>query len=380
MMGSIVGEWCRSFSAWPLVVAAVGTVGIAGCSGSKSPAAPSALPPAAAIARLLYPLTVEAESLDGAPVEVAYSEPTVDTNGTPVNAVCQPKPGAMFAVGTTSVTCVRPESVGSRCSFSVVLDEPAPPPPPPPTGPMLGVTRIMAFGDSITKGTLSAAFSGSHGLTAYPTQLQAMLRLKYPGQEIEIINEGKAGENTRSGVLRIQSRLDQHDPELVLLLEGINNLRPQPEGAAITIFPDEAGDDLKRMSRAVLDSGADLILSTILPVTQAQEDKRPGKQQSINQLNTEIRRLAASLDVPLVDMFTPFKQDQSLLGSDGRHPTIEGYGVMAEVWRRIIVRLFDIPIEDLPDTQQAAGEKDVQHYAEDSDATATLPTILPWRR
>ena len=85
-----------------------------------------------------------------------------------------------------------------------IVEQPAPqptpqPPAPPPPAPVLGVTRILAFGDSMTAGTTSPAAVIS-ALTAglsqsYPAKLQDLVTARYTGQTVTVLNAGKPSES-----------------------------------------------------------------------------------------------------------------------------------------------------------------------------------------
>jgi len=76
---------------------------------------------------------------------------------------------------------------------------------------------ILAFGDSLTAGV------GTNKEKSYPAQLSRMSRL-------EVINAGVSGETTRQGVTRFKTLVDDLYPDLIILLEGGNDiLRNYPE-------------------------------------------------------------------------------------------------------------------------------------------------------
>jgi len=77
--------------------------------------------------------------------------------------------------------------------------------------PLSGDSTILAFGDSLTYGV------GAKDGTAYPEALSDLTGLK-------VINAGKSGETTSQGVLRFQGALEEYSPELVVLLEGGNDI------------------------------------------------------------------------------------------------------------------------------------------------------------
>ncbi len=70
---------------------------------------------------------------------------------------------------------------------------------------------ILAFGDSLTFGV------GAKANNDYPSVLSQLTGLT-------VINAGISGETTFQGVKRFEGLLVQHNPELVILLEGGNDI------------------------------------------------------------------------------------------------------------------------------------------------------------
>ncbi|VAW47203.1 hypothetical protein MNBD_GAMMA03-1524 [hydrothermal vent metagenome] len=70
---------------------------------------------------------------------------------------------------------------------------------------------IVAFGDSLTVGY------GVSEDKSYPAILQKL-------SGYQVVNEGVSGEVTREGVLRFSAVLERHQPQLVVLFEGGNDL------------------------------------------------------------------------------------------------------------------------------------------------------------
>jgi lysophospholipase L1-like esterase len=70
---------------------------------------------------------------------------------------------------------------------------------------------ILAFGDSLTAG------NGVKSEQAYPQVLADLTGL-------QIVNGGLSGETTAQGLERLPKLLDQHNPRLVILLEGGNDI------------------------------------------------------------------------------------------------------------------------------------------------------------
>lgn len=70
---------------------------------------------------------------------------------------------------------------------------------------------ILAFGDSLTQGV------GTKQETSYPSVLAELT-------DMTVINAGISGETTYDGLDRFSDTLDEHDPDLVILLEGGNDI------------------------------------------------------------------------------------------------------------------------------------------------------------
>jgi acyl-CoA thioesterase-1 len=70
---------------------------------------------------------------------------------------------------------------------------------------------ILAFGDSLTAGY------GTTPEYSYPSVLDRSISQK-------VINAGVSGETTTQGLARFQGVLDQYQPDLVLLMEGGNDI------------------------------------------------------------------------------------------------------------------------------------------------------------
>ena len=70
---------------------------------------------------------------------------------------------------------------------------------------------ILAFGDSLTYGT------GTANDTSYPSILSEL-------SSREVINAGVPGEISRNGLIRLPSLLDEHQPELLILIHGGNDI------------------------------------------------------------------------------------------------------------------------------------------------------------
>src|SRR3954454_8759538 len=86
---------------------------------------------------------------------------------------------------------------------------PTPPPPPPPIPAKLSISRILAFGDSMTEGTVTPTlkvFTLDAGKReSYPFKLQTLLTTRYSDQTLSVFNGGIAGKHTWEDRSRLAS-------------------------------------------------------------------------------------------------------------------------------------------------------------------------------
>jgi lysophospholipase L1-like esterase len=309
---------------WRRCAPVVLVLAAAAACGDSPPTAPA--PPALALA---CPARVDERTADGAGATVRF-DVTAQGGRTPAAVVCTPASGAIFPIGETRVSCTVSDaaSQNASCAFTVAVAR----------IPTISRTRFLAFGDSITEGVTSPAPTILRRLDfpdAYPGQLQAMLAERYAAQTIEVLNRGIGGERLDEGRERLPGVLAADRPDVLLLLEGVNNIRNVPTR--------ELAGDLDEMVRDARRRNIDVLLATLLPVSDAREAGRPGTQRAIRDLNEEIAGIANKNGIGApVDLHTLFLQNPSLLGMDGLHPTPVGYTRMAEVFFAAIQERFEV--------------------------------------
>jgi lysophospholipase L1-like esterase len=99
---------------------------------------------------------------------------------------------------------------------------------------------ILAFGDSLTVGV------GTTGKNSYPSVLAALT-------ERTVINAGVSGETTDKGALRLPEELDDAEPDLVIIIEGGNDLLQNRDHSAIKT-------NLKSMIETAQSRGVQVVL------------------------------------------------------------------------------------------------------------------------
>lgn len=84
-----------------------------------------------------------------------------------------------------------------------------------------GVYRILCLGGSTT---FSVGVVGEYD-KAWPPQLQAMLSERHPGKTFEVVNAGVPGWHSADSLLNFHLRLQQLQPDLVIVYHGINDIQ-----------------------------------------------------------------------------------------------------------------------------------------------------------
>jgi lysophospholipase L1-like esterase len=226
---------------------------------------------------------------------------------------------------------------------------PTPTPPTPPTGnpdppagpttppavPRVAKLRYLAFGDSLTEGVVSAPYTQTLVTTphAYPARLAEVLRGRYRDQpEIAVFNEGKAGEFSTDGKTRLPDAIKAHAPEVLLLLEGANDINFLGR-RGITRVVIALEDMIKDASRRGL-----VVFVGTLP-RQREGGRNAGGAEFVEELNVQIRKTALEEGATVVDVYNQL--DLSLVGEDGLHLTEAGYVRLAEIFAAAIRQAFE---------------------------------------
>jgi lysophospholipase L1-like esterase len=299
-------------------------------------------------------------SPDNNAVPITFQVP-VASGSQPVPATCTPPSGSLFAIGTTAVGCSATVEGGPvSCSFNVTVSPP----------PQLEKTRTLAFGDSITFGSDGICPFGASGLDStplellrssigslaqvanpYPLVLQGMLRERYTAQAPTVSNAGVSGEYvTESETRRRFTRLlNEQNPEIVLLQEGINDLHvldfygiPHAQGFSMV------RDALRAMSLEARGRGMQVFLGTLLPQRpngcRAFAIPPRGETDLIAPTNDLIRSMAAAEGIDLIDLYAVFDGHlNDYLAQDGLHPSDAGYAAIARAFFDAIKQKFEKP-------------------------------------
>lgn len=157
---------------------------------------------------------------------------------------------------------------------------------------------ILAFGDSLTVGY------GVDKQDSYPSILQALSGFK-------VINAGVSGETTTQGLKRLPETLEAHQPKLVILLEGGNDVLRNQKTTVIKA-------NLESMIAMIHQSGAEVIL------IGAPEKKLFGSSLDL------YSELSDTYQVPLEDDIVASLMRRASMKSDYVHFNEKGYRALAE--------------------------------------------------
>ncbi len=298
----------------------------AACSSPEGPTPPPVGP------TITCPADISAVSNDGSSVPVTYTVPTAVGGSTPVNVVCAPPSGSSFQPGSTAVTCTATDASSrtATCGFSVKVSVPA----------RLKLTKFMAFGDSLTEGKQSSVgplFKLANFPGSYPDVLYSLLVARYTAQAPTMSRQGLGGETTSAGVVRLQGLLTTQRPEVLLLMEGANDLSG---GDSTMIAP--ASRNMDQMVVNAKGAGATVFLATLPP--QRPGGVRAGGAGLVGTYNSQMKSIAALRAATLVDTNAALSADvASYVGPDGLHLTTAGYQKMADTFLSAIQATLEIP-------------------------------------
>lgn len=269
-------------------------------------------------------------------VTSAYSTPMASGGDPPVAVTCAPASGSAFPLGPTTVTCTATDAVNqtARCTFvvTVVLTQ------------QLSVTNVLAFGDSLTAGAVSVGGQlVVDPSVAYPTDLQMLLGGQYTAQRIAVVGDGVVGETAAQGAARLPGELAAHRPDVVLLLEGVNDLHgPLPDGG----IP-EALSGVSAMIQETRSAGIQILVGTLPPATPGALP--PNTAALIAPFNAQLIPLAQASGATVVDLYSALLTDvPDWIGPDGLHLTAAGYQEMAQVFFSAIRTNFDGRVAAIP--------------------------------
>jgi len=186
----------------------------------------------------------------------------------------------------------------------------------------------------MTEGTTSTPvttmmFRLDPGLSrSYPFKLQTLATARYNGQTIEILNAGRAGNQAVNDVGRFSNVIGDAKPQLVLLLEGANDLNGLAPGESINARVSTTVSALEEMVKDAGFRGIPVMLGTLPP--QRPGGPKAAPADSLDRFNAALKVMAPNKGAQLVDVNALLPLSD--IGQDGLHPTEAGYQRVAEIW------------------------------------------------
>lgn len=312
------------------------------CSSPTAPTPPPPPPPPVAEAPSLSCRSdVSIGTVNAAGVDVHFDAPSATNGQAPVLVTCNPGSGAVFPIGSTTVTCTASDSLNrtASCTFGVTISK----------TPQLSRVRFLAFGDSITEGEVTVPIGGAGGGTvssrqvvvpsaAYPTVLAKLLQARYTAQAESIIvaNYGRGGEKAANARTRFIDALNAVRPDAVLLMEGTNDIARGEDGAA-----SGAASEVRNMAAEARLRGMRVFIATVAP-------GRPGGSKTIEPIllfdyANRMQAVASGEGAVLVDVYRALLPSVfTYIGGDGLHPNEAGYARIAEEFFNAIQATLEI--------------------------------------
>ena len=202
--------------------------------------------------------------------------------------------------------------------------------------------RIVALGDSITKGTCS----GVPEEYTFRCLLQSELP-RATGHDVEVINAGVDGDITTTAIHRLERDVLKHNPNYATIMFGVNDAgyyRPATDSMADTprVMAEDFRSNLETIVQAIQEIGAKSVLVTPVPMnpSYAGRDFPAYVENGLNYLVDKyadiIRELSKLIDLPLIDVHQVFSADPDTekFVPDGIHPNKDGHRLIADIFLR----------------------------------------------
>ncbi len=303
----------------------------AACGGS-----PVAPPPEAP--SILCPPDVAVRGGPGGAAEVSYPPPTATGGIPPLTVTCVPASGLGFGSGTTPVACGVTDARGRQatCAFFVTV-----------TPRVLGATRFIAFGDSITEGENGRPAPSLRSFidlpNIYPLKLEELLNTEFPGQGIVVLNRGAGGAFVEQSVEQLPRVLETDRGDALLLLDGYNNLLSEctPDRSTSAACARKIADVVSGLRECVRiakrpTAGIRYVLVSTLtppgPYTGGPRDRRIAGD-AITRTNASLAEMVRAEGVILVDAYARFSgHEGEYVDQDGLHLRPAGYEALARAF------------------------------------------------
>jgi lysophospholipase L1-like esterase len=177
---------------------------------------------------------------------------------------------------------------------------------------------VVAFGDSIVEG-----YNQPEG---WPEMLQRDLGARFGG--VQMINSGVSGNTAANGLARVEKDVLEHNPDLVLISFGLNDMKNGEKVADFTA-------NMNALVNAIQGEGTRPVLMT---TTRLQQGASILGRVNPAPFNEAIRQIAEDREITLIDVHEKFKgynTPEYLM--DVAHPNREGYRRLADIIREGLI-------------------------------------------
>lgn len=218
---------------------------------------------------------------------------------------------------------------------------------------MTASKTIVCFGDSVTQGTPHVPPEDT-----FPALLERRINLSFADEQghVTVVNSGVGGENTAEGLARFETAVAAHQPDIVTIEFGLNDIRPEP---AKLVKPPEFAANLREIITRCREVGAEVILMTPNPIIDRMHrswgtDRYAewgGCNGAVAAYAEIVREVGTETDTALCDVFSSFLEiavekqfngecfsykDLTCIADlishkDGVHPTVAGQRIIAVV-------------------------------------------------
>lgn len=183
-----------------------------------------------------------------------------------------------------------------------------------------GPVKVVCFGDSVT-----GVYYHTGSRRAYTAMLGIALRRISGTENVETINAGVSGHTTINGLARIDRDVLAHQPDLVTVMFGLNDMTRVPL--------EDYRVNLKTIIEKCREIGAEVVLAT--PNNVITTSGRP-TEKLITYCDV-VREVGRELNAPVCDSYRQLEAARAqdafgwrLLMSDAIHPNMDGHKRLAE--------------------------------------------------
>lgn len=160
----------------------------------------------------------------------------------------------------------------------------------------------------------------------------------FPGKPY--LNRGISGQTTPQMVVRFQQDVIHLKPAAVVILAGTNDLAGNTGLSTIGMIE----DNLTSMAELAKANGVKVVFASVLPVSDYPWRKGIEPVGKIKTLNAWMKQYAGAHGMAYLDYYSAMANAQGgldpVLATDGVHPTVAGYAMMAPLAEKSIAEVL----------------------------------------